>query len=114
MSGFDEYQEAAARTINPALGDRERLMDAAAGMAEESGEVLALVRKHLYQERPLDLDRLTKELGDVLWCLAITARNAGLRLDAVAAANLEKLRQRHPQGFSREGAKPRAQGPGPE
>lgn len=99
MSAFDEYQEAAARTINPSLGDRERLMDAAAGMAEESGEVLALVRKHLYQNKPLDLDRLTNELGDVLWCLAIAARTTGLSLDAIAAANLEKLRQRYPTGF---------------
>jgi len=37
VSAFDEYQEAAARTINGALDDRERLMDAASGMAEESG-----------------------------------------------------------------------------
>ena len=42
---FDEYQEAALRTVNPALDDRDRLLDASAGLAEEAGEVLGLVRK---------------------------------------------------------------------
>lgn len=96
---LSEYQRAAARTLNPSLGDQERLLDAAAGLAEEAGEVLAHVRKHVYQQRPLDRDRLTIELGDALWCLAAAAGAAGIDLDDVAARNLEKLRRRHPDGF---------------
>ncbi len=96
-----DYEEAAARTINPALDDEHRLMDAAAGLSEESGEVLGLVRKHLYQGRALDRARLVEELGDALWCLAMTARSAGITLDEVAAANIEKLRRRHPDGVIR-------------
>src|SRR5687767_14052176 len=97
---FDEYELAAARTINPALDDDRRLMDAATGLAVEAGEVLGIVRKHLYQQRPLDRDALSKELGDVLWCLATTARSAGLSLDEIAQANIEKLHKRHPSGFN--------------
>jgi NTP pyrophosphatase (non-canonical NTP hydrolase) len=96
---LDEYERAAARTINSKLSDSERLMDSAAGLAEESGEVLGLVRKHAYQSRELQRDELTAELGDVLWCLAMTARSAGITLDQVAAANIAKLRARHPDGF---------------
>ena len=70
---FDLYQRDAARTLNPALDANQQLFDAAAGMAEEAGEALAIVRKHLYQERPLDRDRLREELGDALWCLAAIA-----------------------------------------
>ena len=99
---LDEYEMAATRTLNPALDDRERLFDAAAGLAEEAGEVLGQVRKHLYQERPLDRERLTTELGDALWCLTIAARSIGVSLDAVARANIEKLRRRHPNGFTSE------------
>ena len=91
------YEEAAARTLNSRLDHPGRLMDAAAGLAEESGEVLSLVRKHVYQERPLDRDRLVEELGDALWCLAMTARSADLSLEEVATANIEKLRRRHPE-----------------
>jgi NTP pyrophosphatase (non-canonical NTP hydrolase) len=97
---FKEYEAAASRTINPALDDKERLIDAAAGLAEESGEALSLVRKHLYQGRDLDRDKLEKELGDVLWCLAMTARAAGLSLESIAAANVRKLEERHPDRAS--------------
>jgi NTP pyrophosphatase (non-canonical NTP hydrolase) len=97
---FDDYQRAAARTMNPALDPERRLMDAAAGLAEEAGEVLGQVRKALYVGHPLDRDLLAKELGDALWCLAAVATSLDLSLDAVAEANLAKLRARFPEGFS--------------
>jgi NTP pyrophosphatase (non-canonical NTP hydrolase) len=96
---IDDYQHDAARTRNPALDAGSRLMDAAAGLAEESGEVLSLVRKHVYQGRELDRSELVEELGDALWCLAAVASDAGVTLGEVATANLGKLRQRHPDGF---------------
>jgi NTP pyrophosphatase (non-canonical NTP hydrolase) len=96
---LSDYEQAAERTINPALNDRDRLLDAAAGLAEESGEVLGLIRKHVLQNRALDRTKLVAELGDVLWCLTITARSAGTSLDEIAAANIAKLRLRYPDGF---------------
>jgi NTP pyrophosphatase (non-canonical NTP hydrolase) len=93
---FKDYEKAAARTINPSLDEKDRLIDAAAGLAEEAGEALSLVRKHLYQGRELDREKLEKELGDALWCLAMTARAADLTLEAIAVANVRKLEQRHP------------------
>jgi NTP pyrophosphatase (non-canonical NTP hydrolase) len=102
---FSEYETAAARTINPMLSESERLIDAAAGLAEEAGESLSLVRKHLYQGRELDRDQLEKELGDVLWCLAMTARAAGISLESVAATNIAKLRERHPDRSGTEGGR---------
>jgi len=97
---LDDYERAAARTINAKLDERERLLDAAAGLAEEAGEVLGIVRKHLYQSRQLSRETLQEELGDALWCLTIAARSAGLSLEQVAAANVAKLRARHPSGYS--------------
>ena len=97
---LDDYQSAAARTTNPRLSDNERLFDAAAGLAEESGEILGLVRKHMYQSHPLQRDKLQTELGDALWCLTIAAQSAGLTLEQVAATNVAKLRSRYPDGFS--------------
>ncbi len=94
---LDDYQTAAARTINPDLSPADRLLDAAAGLSEEAGEVLGIVRKERMQNRPMDAAHLREELGDALWCLAIAARTAGLTLDEIAAANLEKLRARHPE-----------------
>ena len=97
---LDAYQRDAARTLNPALDAERRLMDAAAGLAEEGGEVLGLVRKHLYFGHALDRERLTRELGDALWCLAAVASALEVPLSAVADANLAKLRERYPGGFT--------------
>ena len=96
VTTLSEYQAEARRTINQKLTEDQRLLDAAAGLAEEAGEVLAHVRKHLLQGRPLDRDSLTLELGDALWCVAITADTLGISLEAVARRNVDKLRARHP------------------
>lgn len=92
---LSEYEAAAERTVNAKLNERERLLDAAMGLAEEAGEVLALIRKHAFQSRELPRQRLEEELGDALWCLTMTARHAGLTLEQVAGANIAKLRARH-------------------
>lgn len=97
---LDDYQQAAARTINAKLTDSERLFDAAAGLAEEAGEILGVVRKHVYQVHPLSRDKLQTELGDALWCLTVAAQSAGLTLEQVAAANVAKLRARYPSGYT--------------
>jgi NTP pyrophosphatase (non-canonical NTP hydrolase) len=96
---FDDYQRDALRTINPRLDERDRLLDASAGLAEEAAEVLGLVRKRVFQERAVDKTRLAEELGDVLWCLAITANCLGLTLGEIAQANQAKLASRHPNGL---------------
>ena len=99
---LDEYQKAAARTMNPALDRERRLMDAAAGLAEEAGEVLGLVRKAAYVGHPLERERVVKELGDALWCLAALATTLDVSLGEVAEANVAKLRARCPEGFTSE------------
>lgn len=98
---LDEYQTSAARTLNSRLNNQEKLLDAAAGTAEEAGEVLAHVRKHIYQGRELDRERLAEELGDVLWCVAAVATVCGLDLASIALQNQRKLAARHPD--SRDG-----------
>src|SRR4051794_32443758 len=96
---LDDYQNSALRTVNQRLDDHDRLLDASAGLAEEAAEVLGLVRKRAFQGKPVEDARLTEELGDVLWCLAVTAHTLGISLSAVAAANQAKLARRHPEGF---------------
>ena len=97
---MEEYEQLAARTVNPSLTREQRLLDAAAGLAEEAGEVLGLVRKHLFMAHPIDVARLTVELGDALWCLTTAAGALGVPLEGVAAANIAKLRKRYPDGYS--------------
>lgn len=104
---LDDYQRAAARTMNAGLSETDRLVDGAAGLAEEAGEVLGVVRKHVYMGHSLDRERILKELGDALWCLAAVATSLGVPLDDVAAKNLEKLQRRYPGGYSDEASRAR-------
>jgi len=100
---LDEYQQAALRTINPTLDHQDRLVDASVGLVEEAAELLGLIRKRVFQQRDIDQERLTEELGDVLWCLAVTADTLGIPLSRIAQVNQEKLQRRHPDGFKAEG-----------
>jgi NTP pyrophosphatase (non-canonical NTP hydrolase) len=97
VSTLDGYQSRALRTINRALTTEQRLLDAAAGLSEEAGEVLAHVRKHVMRGRPLDREAVALELGDALWCLAVVADTLGIALHEVALRNVEKLQARYPE-----------------
>jgi NTP pyrophosphatase (non-canonical NTP hydrolase) len=107
---FNEYQVLAARTRAHDLNDREALSMAALGLAGESGECADYVKKHLYHGHPLDRDKAVKELGDVLWYVAIMAKEIGVELSEVAEKNIAKLRARYPEGFSTERSMNRSEG----
>jgi NTP pyrophosphatase (non-canonical NTP hydrolase) len=104
---LDDYQALAARTI----GNRtpaDQLSNMALGLAGEAGETADMLKKHLFHGKPLDVDELVKELGDVLWYVAGMATAIGASLDDVAQRNVDKLRKRYPDGFSTEASAKRA------
>lgn len=98
---FDDYQTHALATYKvPSKGDPLAL--AALGLAGEAGEVVELVKKHLFHGAPLAREKLLKEAGDVLWYLALLARLCDTNLSVVAQANIAKLQARFPDGWSPE------------
>ncbi len=96
---INEYQQLALRTLNPALGPRDVLINGVMGLCGEAGEAIDIVKKHLAQGHALDREALVKELGDVAWYLAETAHALGVDLETVLRLNIEKLRRRYPEGF---------------
>ena len=108
---IDEYQQEAARTMNRGLEPTDVILDAAAGLCEESGEVMAHVRKHLFQGRALKRDEVAEELGDALWCVAAIATSLGFTLEDIARDNLAKLAARHPDGVGTAAAAATGSGP---
>lgn len=95
----NEYQALAMKTLNPALKDKDVLINAVMGLCGESGEVIDLVKKHLAQGHELDREKMIDELGDVAWYLAECATALGADLGEVFERNIEKLRRRYPDGF---------------
>ncbi|MBE6951237.1 MAG: GNAT family N-acetyltransferase [Ruminococcaceae bacterium] len=98
----NEYQKKAMTTLNPALSRRDVLLNGVMGLCGEAGECIDLVKKHLHQGHVLDKGKLAKELGDVAWYLAETAWALELPLEEILRGNLEKLRNRYPEGFETE------------
>ncbi|MBP5352566.1 MAG: nucleoside triphosphate pyrophosphohydrolase family protein [Alphaproteobacteria bacterium] len=84
-------------------GNYSRLDNAIAGLAGESGEVADVWKKVKYHNldyTPEVKDRFIKELGDVCWYLFQTAFALGVPMDEIIGRNIEKLKERHPHGFS--------------
>ena len=75
------------------------LINSVMGLNGEAGEVIDLVKKHLFHNHELDKDKLKLELGDVLWYLAEAAEALGISLEDIAISNIDKLKRRYPEGF---------------
>ncbi|GID27971.1 nucleoside triphosphate pyrophosphohydrolase family protein [Paractinoplanes brasiliensis] len=98
---LDEYQRGALRTAAP-RDKKNELLHLVLGLVGESGEVAEKFKKWIRDldsdESQLDRAGITKELGDVLWYLAVLADYLDLSLDDIATANLAKLADRQDRG----------------
>lgn len=98
MTG-NQYQELAMRTKNPEINGYDSLRNAAYGLNGEAGEVIDLLKKYEFQGHKLSRIDIVDELGDVLWYVALACDALGLQMDYIMAHNVEKLKERYPDGF---------------
>ena len=98
----NKYQELAMVTLNKELTKKDMLINGVMGMNGESGEVIDLVKKHLFHGHDLDKEKLVKELGDVLWYIAEVCTSLDVNMSEVMDKNIEKLSKRYQNGFSKE------------
>ena len=80
------------------------------GLSGESGELCDLVKKWVFHEKPLDEEHMKKELGDILWYVAMVCHCMNWDLDEVLQMNIDKLKARYPDGFDVNKANNRAIG----
>jgi len=99
---FDEYQKLALRTNLSKDDQFKELMQQVLGLADEAGEVQSLFKKWIRDQdadfTKLDLTSIKKELGDVLWYIAVVAHDLNIPLDDIATYNIEKLASRLKRG----------------
>ena len=98
---FDEYQKLSRETaIYPNIGSN--FVYPTLGLAGESGEVAEKIKKVLRDKNGImdqeTKDKISKELGDVMWYVAQLATELELSLDDIADANISKLQSRKERG----------------
>ncbi len=96
----NDYQTDALRTANTDSRTLEtRLTNWALGITGEAGEIAEDIKKHVFHGKALDSDAVAKELGDLLWYIAVMSHELGYPLADVMAQNVAKLKARYPSGF---------------
>jgi len=83
-------------TVNISL-----LMTGAVGLSAEGGELMEIVKKCIFQGKPMNEDtvfHMKRELGDIAWYFINSCRAIGEDPNDVFAENVRKLESRYPGG----------------
>ena len=94
------FQKEAERTLRNDLPYECICSNMAMGLAGECGEVVDLLKKHIWQGKELDINDLIEEVGDVLWYIANLCNVNNITMEECMLTNVNKLRKRYPSGFS--------------
>lgn len=67
----------------------------AMGISGEAGEILDAIKKHVIYRKPLDLDNVIEELGDLEFFMEGLRQRLGITREQTLAANILKLGKRY-------------------
>ena len=79
----------------------ERLLTASVGMCAEAGEFTEIVKKIIFQGKPVteeNMFHMKRELGDIMWYVAQACMGLNISLDDIIEMNVDKLKSRYPGG----------------
>jgi len=98
---LNEYQTLALRTARSKQA-KDELYHLLLGLCGEAGEIAEKTKKIIRDQdsdfSKLDTDDLKKELGDVLWHIAVISDYFDISLEQVGDANIKKLASRLERG----------------
>ena len=78
-----------------------QLLTAALGLTAESGEFTEIVKKMIFQGKPVNeenLFHLKRELGDIMWYVAQACMALDTDFNEIIEMNVDKLKARYPGG----------------
>ena len=90
-----------------------RLLTAALGLNGEAAEFSEIIKKCIFQGKEFDDDthkRLKSELSDVMWYVAQGCIALNTSIDELCEINTNKLKERYPEGFSKDKSENRKEG----
>ena len=78
-----------------------RLLTAALGICAEGGEFTEIVKKIVFQGKPVNEDNIfhmKRELGDIMWYVAQACMALDTDFNEIIEMNVDKLKARYPGG----------------
>lgn len=76
------------------------LIHAILGISGEAGELLDIIKKHVIHNKPLDLEHVKEELGDLEFYLEQLRQALSLSRTDTLQHNIKKLPKRYPVGYT--------------
>ena len=97
-------------TENGIREDTGTILNACLGLSGEVGEFNDMIKKWIFHEKDLDEEHLKKELGDIMWYIAMMCHAFRWSMDEIMEMNINKLKARYPEGFDTDRANNRNNG----
>ena len=105
MSNTTPYQQFVNSIVKP--GDeiirqltphQAHLLHMAVGVSGEAGELLDAIKKHCVYQKPINMENVMEEAGDILFYLTGLLNDLDISLEDCINANMDKLSKRYPNG----------------
>lgn len=99
MNMADNLEQGVEDNVPDAGIDLGGIINGLFGLSGEVGELTDMVKKWIFHESSFDEEHAKKELGDVMWYVAMICESFNWSLDEIMQMNIEKLEKRYPNGF---------------
>jgi len=101
---LNEYQKL-CKISSKKFSDKEKeIMTLGLGISGEAGDVAGCIKKTVSHNDD-QKDGIKENLGDTLWYLVMICDFYNWDLSDVMQENIDKLKKRHPEGFSHKNAR---------
>src|SRR5688572_11699064 len=80
------------------------MLHGAIGIVTEAGELLDAFKRNIYYGKELDKVNVKEEIGDLMWYIAILAREMDFDFEDILQTNIDKLKSRYPEKFTEQHA----------
>ena len=78
--------------------EQASLLHMGCGVSTEANELLDAIKKHTIYQKPLDVENVKEELGDLLFYMSNLMQSVGLSFEEVLQHNIDKLSVRYSSG----------------
>jgi len=99
INNLKEYQELCKRTAKKFRNKEKELFTWGLGIAGEAGDIAGCIKKTLSHGNN-QKQGIKENIGDTLWYAAMICNYFNWDMDKVLEENIQKLKKRHPKGFT--------------